>query len=1474
MAELLARFRMIDEMSSRLEQMSQRGQKIITAFERIGTSGSAAFDGVNKKMASVSQAADKVSRGLSSVSGAAGKTSASVHALSKSVSDAADTQDALSGAMEKAGKAADKLADSGNVSAEAQGTLAEASENAEKAMRELDAAQREAVAALENYNAVLDSGADNMDELSEAEERNQRAAERLAEADAKASKAAEKLSDATEEAANAAEKSGQKSEKAITQLSGALAAAGVVQMVHKIADAFIEASEAAAAFETGVAKVSTIADTSRISMGEITSQISALSRETGQSVTGLSEAVYSAISASVDTASAVQFTGTATKLAAGGFTAASTAVDVLTTALNAYGLSADKASNISDMLITTQNLGKTSVDELAASVGKVIPLAAAYGVEMDNLSAAYAELTKGGIATAEAGTYLKSMLSELGDSGSTVSAVLKAQTGATFAQLTEQGYSLGDVMEVLGKSVNGNAGAFNELWSSSEAGIGALSLYNAGATQFNTTLNAMQTSAGATQAAYDAMTNTVEHSKEALSVATENLKISFGQTINPYLKTFYDLQTNVLNGVSKFVTEHPVVAKAITALTVGFGAAILAVGGIAAASLTAIPAVAALGAAISAAIWPATAIAAAVTAVVGVVMLLSDAFSKAEDETAGMTAATREQYYELQNLQSEYEKACSKYGETSEQALRLKYQVDDLTAAFEGSRQTVEQFTAEADALCKSTDDIAKSLHDGVSDIQRTETGTLALIQKYRDLSSVAERTKTQQYELDAVTQSLAKSYPKLTEGMKEMSGSSKDYADALKRVCEEEANERRLLQSRETYTAALEKQAELEEQIAKAKANLELEQKRMDDMSGWSHFWTRGEWDDLKAYQTALDNLNAAQAENNATIAEVERLWNSLTEAELAATDGTLSYEQAVSKAYGGVKDEVEKLCAAYDEAYKAAKESFAGQFGLFDEASVKSDEYLNATVKNAQKALDSQLKYWDAYLSDVDVLKKTSADDLHITQENYQALMAYVQDGSEEAAGLAHSMVKQINAGNEEAVAKLANTLAEVQTKREKAAASVAELQTDLDAKLTDIEKRMGDAVEKMNLSKEAEASAKSTIDSYIQRIKDSEGEAVKAAASVANSVAAALAAKPVSVAVKVNQVPGTTLPANANGTTNAESAFIAGEKGRELIVRKADAYAVGTTDSSNYYIAGENGPELIIGQQGSKVFPHGETEKIIRELNRTERTDYRNTERDFRTSETVRPLVILSPSEKIREAGRERESAFHTDRTERITEKALEVRESVANETSVLNQLVSRVERVAALEPPKIPSASSETRIATAFPSEPESVTRLMKSDASAITRTIVTLIPVMVYQAAERLAAQIAAADSGESLSLITNGGTLSAPESVTLAERAEQSAAPFRVDRPFRIADADERKEPVTEPDERRTTPEDNGTREARSGGEQTRRILLEINGSGAIDIGRNSPEEVLAIMQTHLKPCMMSILKTEIYEEGDASYDF
>ena len=80
-------------------------------------------------------------------------------------------------------------------------------------------------------------------------------------------------------------------------------------------------------------------------------------------------------------------------------------------------------------MITTQNLGKTTVDELASSMGTVIPVANASNFSIEELSASYAQLTKNGVATAESGTYLKAMLSELSKSGSIADITLRDLTG-------------------------------------------------------------------------------------------------------------------------------------------------------------------------------------------------------------------------------------------------------------------------------------------------------------------------------------------------------------------------------------------------------------------------------------------------------------------------------------------------------------------------------------------------------------------------------------------------------------------------------------------------------------------------------------------------------------------------------------------------------------------------------------------------------------------------------------------------------------------------------------------------------------------------------------------------------------------------------------------------------------------------------------------------------------------------------------
>ena len=318
-----------------------------------------------------------------------------------------------------------------------------------------------------------------------------------------------------------------------------LAAAGIGKMLQA---AFTEGS----AFETEVAKVGTIADTTKVPIGELKEQISNLSGTMGIAAGDLAEATYQAISAGQDTGDAVAFAGQAAKLAAAGFTSSSSAVDILTTALNAYGLGADKATHVSDVLLTTQNLGKTSVDELSASMGRVIPLAAAYKVNVENLSSGLAIMTANGIATAEATTYTKSMLNELGDTGSTVGKILQKETGQGFAELMDSGQSLGDVLQVLYDSVGGDATKFAALWSSVEAGTGALSLANSGAEKFNDVLGQMVDSSGATETAYTTMTDTMAHRMESLKTNAANLGIALFDSVSGKLGAAVDLASGYL----------------------------------------------------------------------------------------------------------------------------------------------------------------------------------------------------------------------------------------------------------------------------------------------------------------------------------------------------------------------------------------------------------------------------------------------------------------------------------------------------------------------------------------------------------------------------------------------------------------------------------------------------------------------------------------------------------------------------------------------------------------------------------------------------------------------------------------------------------------------------------------------------------------------------------------------------------------
>ncbi len=294
-------------------------------------------------------------------------------------------------------------------------------------------------------------------------------------------------------------------------------------------------------FESNFAKVSTVLDSNIVNFDDYKKDILQASSDSKISVDEFSEAVYSSISASVDQTKAVEFTTNAMKLAKGGFTSGAKAVDVMTTAINGYKLKTEDATKISDLLITTQNLGKTTVDELASSMGSVIPIASAANYSIEELSTAYALMTKNGIATSEAGTYVKSMLSEITKSGSITDKALRELTNKGFADLKAEGKSTAEIFSVLNEYAKKNNITLKDMFGSVEAGSAAMVLASGEGKEYNEILQAMGSSAGATQSAFNKIDATPAEQLKGSLNKLKNAGIQLGESLIPMVNKGADL---------------------------------------------------------------------------------------------------------------------------------------------------------------------------------------------------------------------------------------------------------------------------------------------------------------------------------------------------------------------------------------------------------------------------------------------------------------------------------------------------------------------------------------------------------------------------------------------------------------------------------------------------------------------------------------------------------------------------------------------------------------------------------------------------------------------------------------------------------------------------------------------------------------------------------------------------------------------
>lgn len=932
-----------------------------------------------------------------------------------------------------------------------------------------------------------------------------------------------------------------------TGLKMAALSASSVVTTKKLLDIGSAAVTASTQFDSAFAKTQTIMDTATMSVSDMRADILDLSRDSAMAATDVSEAVYQAISGSVATKDATSFVNQSNQLAVAGFTSLTNATDVLTTTLNAYKLEASAVGGVSNVLIQTQNLGKTSVDELSASMGRAISTGSAYGVNLQNLATGYVELTRSGIATSEATTYLSGMLNELGDSGSKVGTILQKQTGKSFGQLMQDGWSLGDVLKVLSDSVDGNAEALMGLWSSQEAGKASNAIMTQGIADFNAVVSQMDKemsgATGTTKKAYNTMTETSEFIDKQLSNSVNNLAIAFGDDLRPAVDGVKKLLTGIVDWAAEFVSNSPWVASAFAAITAGVGA--LAVTLTLYTVKTKIATSETLKLTAAMATNPVTLLIAAVAALVTGIVALATSADDAAESVEEMTTASRN----LESVVKESEKSYTATRDEIEGNAAIARQYADRLKELENQQSmtaaeaeeyavTIEKLRVIMPDLNAKVDEQTGLLAEGAAALQSQIDGwyelavAQALQDKYKEqiqAQAEAEAELTSNLsKRERLEAELAVAKDKQREATEAAEAAELEYQNLMAKYEEEQSNRTAGVQTLsdqefdELHNSYIKAQADYDK-LTQTSKDYEIEAGNLENQ--------------LDATNEAIEENYRVIEENATQVEEAKDAYSYYADSTKDATVQTDNFSSAAETAAQKWKDASETLKSAYNEAYASARASIDGQITLFDNMGATVQRISSITSDSAQRAttgfidsLDTQIAYLETYATNMQIAAERGID---------QGLLQQLSDGSEESAEILANLVN----ATDEQIQEMNEKWGKVSEGKDKFAESMTE---------------------------------------YTGVIEDEKAVMVELAAQAGVDMSKALTDELL------------------NGIPNFEAAWSRYQKisAHSSAKKSMNAYASGTLSAdSGFALVGENGPEIVYFHGGERVLTAEETREAMR-------------------------------------------------------------------------------------------------------------------------------------------------------------------------------------------------------------------------------------------------------------------------------------
>lgn len=804
--------------------------------------------------------------------------------------------------------------------------------------------------------------------------------------------------------------------------------------------------------------------------------------------------------------------------------------DIVTDSLSAFGLTAADTAHFSDVLAAAATNSNTNVAIMGETFKMSASVAGALGYSIEDVAAAMGLMANSGVKGSIAGTALRNTFNGLLE-GVTL-------TGAAFGEYEYSAVRADGTMKSFGATIEELRGCFEQMSEAERVANtqaiagqrgynGLLAILNATDADYRTLTGSINDCAGAAGRMAKVRLDNLNGQVTLMNSAWDALKTTIGEEFLPELRGLAEAGTDALSWIDGFIQDHPALTKGVMSFTGVLGGAAVAVTGVNAGLklFQALNVAAMFTGPVGAILGGAAAVAGVTAAVVGLVTAVHEGAPSVKE----LTEAARSMDEAMGEAAVGYETAAE---ETLAAANVADAYISKLEAMGDYAGLSAEKQREYHDILSL----LAETVPELVDSIDLTnnviEGGTAAL------------RANTESWKQNAMAQAMQERLTAM-------------YAAQADVLIEQEKNRLRLTEAETKAEIAEEK---LNAARAKAVAlykeaqrnGTELTQEYYDAQDAVSRLAKEYQASvrPISAYEKAVEEGAAAAEEAKAEINEFAAAVDSLAGAA-AKQAGTLP---ELESALEPVRNGIDRLAAAYNEAYDAALGSMEGQYALWD----KAEKIVPTSAASVNKALESQAKYWRDYNQNIQTLL-AGAGDIQGLNELLGGLNAGDKDTVNFVAGLA-----QASKTDKKALEEMVKNWQEAQRAQEEAAGSFSEYASGLAGELGNLQEELVQSVKNMDLSNEAAESARSTIQAYIDQAEAMKGPLRSAFAGLWQGAL-------------------DTLPA----VVETPQAAAVRSKGRRR------GYASGTNSAApGVALVGEQGPELVMFHGGERVLPAAET------------------------------------------------------------------------------------------------------------------------------------------------------------------------------------------------------------------------------------------------------------------------------------------